>query len=552
VARGRQRHLHPAVFITQQTARYGLGNRPGRYDFNSGPQWPYGKRTGVFPVWAHRQPNTYPIVRYQLGDLDGNGKPLHDCCDTENDLSHSRSISSQEMHYCPPEPAGSQQVDTVTCASLAFTDKGEFDTTHCGSDSDCTAGFCSSSQCTSLYPPRADLVIGDQANAPSVAQYAALNPFDAVTSATPAGNTPYEIAFPIPKALANGNYVIWLEVSKEFDQNAFYGSCPTTSTMNPDDCAQHGCTARSLGSGSNGMYAYACDASPMVPYGDYGAAYRGQPSIVFNAPFVLSGSDTSATTLDYVGYGDIDGATGTLHPPDATISSNVSGSGPNRLQVVSDGTGMYRVKVLSHPEIVNVPPFAPTQIAATMPTATGTVVSFDEPANPGSGAGPVASYQIRVLAGGTITDANFGSAMPVSASVIPTGFSAPQTFQLTGLLPQTNYSVGIRAIDDCGNVGPVGAASFTTAERLGGEVDACFIATAAYGSLMANDVEVLREFRDMALRKSVLGELLVEGYYTFGPPVAGVVGESELLRASARDALAPIVKQVRALESARR
>jgi hypothetical protein len=33
------------VFITQQTGSFGLGNRPGRFDFNSGPLWPYG----VFP-----------------------------------------------------------------------------------------------------------------------------------------------------------------------------------------------------------------------------------------------------------------------------------------------------------------------------------------------------------------------------------------------------------------------------------------------------------------------------------------------------------------------
>src|SRR3990167_4882384 len=35
------------LFITRETGTYGLGNRPGRWDFNSGPQWPYGRRTGV-------------------------------------------------------------------------------------------------------------------------------------------------------------------------------------------------------------------------------------------------------------------------------------------------------------------------------------------------------------------------------------------------------------------------------------------------------------------------------------------------------------------------
>jgi hypothetical protein len=43
----------------------------------------------------------------------------------------------------------------------------------------------------------------------------------------------------------------------------------------------------------------------------------------------------------------------------------------------------------------------------------------------------------------------------------------------------------------------------------------------------------------------VLGQLAVGTYYTFGPAVAGVVGESDLLRASARAVLSPLVAAVR-------
>src|ERR1041384_7957419 len=50
------------IFITQQTGTFGLGNRPGRFDFNSGPNWPYGRRITVFPVWAGRHG-----VRFQIG-----------------------------------------------------------------------------------------------------------------------------------------------------------------------------------------------------------------------------------------------------------------------------------------------------------------------------------------------------------------------------------------------------------------------------------------------------------------------------------------------------
>ena len=47
------------IYITQQTGTFGLGNRPGRFDFNSGPNWPYGRRITTFPVWSHANGQTF-------------------------------------------------------------------------------------------------------------------------------------------------------------------------------------------------------------------------------------------------------------------------------------------------------------------------------------------------------------------------------------------------------------------------------------------------------------------------------------------------------------
>ena len=58
-------HYIDTIFMTEQTGRFGLGNRPGRYDFNSGPGWPYGRRSNVFPVWSHRHGMTFPQVGFQ-------------------------------------------------------------------------------------------------------------------------------------------------------------------------------------------------------------------------------------------------------------------------------------------------------------------------------------------------------------------------------------------------------------------------------------------------------------------------------------------------------
>ena len=117
-----------------------------------------------------------------------------------------------------------------------------------------------------------------------------------------------------------------------------------------------------------------------------------------------------------------------------------------------------------------------------------------------------------------------------------------QRITLDRLLPDTSYALGLRAIDACGNAGPVQTLVVHTAPRVSGEVEACFLATAAYGSPLASEVAGLRQLRDHVLRRTVLGELAVEAYYTFGPAVAGLVGESELLRATARALLAPLVR----------
>src|SRR3569832_1093988 len=53
------------IFITQQTGTFGLGNRPGRFDFNTGPNWPYGRRITTFPVWSHANGQQFPAVLFQ-------------------------------------------------------------------------------------------------------------------------------------------------------------------------------------------------------------------------------------------------------------------------------------------------------------------------------------------------------------------------------------------------------------------------------------------------------------------------------------------------------
>jgi len=76
--------------------------------------------------------------------------------------------------------------------------------------------------------------------------------------------------------------------------------------------------------------------------------------------------------------------------------------------------------------------------------------------------------------------------------------------------------------------------------RLNGQ-NACFIATAAYGSYLDPHVDVLRQFRDNVLLHSSAGTWLVDEYYRHSPPIAAFIAEHDSLRLYTRLFLTPIV-----------
>jgi len=65
----------------------------------------------------------------------------------------------------------------------------------------------------------------------------------------------------------------------------------------------------------------------------------------------------------------------------------------------------------------------------------------------------------------------------------------------------------------------------------------CFIATAAYGSPTAEQLDVLREFRDGVLLESAAGSQFVDLYYGLSPPVADVISGNSFLRTIVRELL---------------
>jgi hypothetical protein len=75
----------------------------------------------------------------------------------------------------------------------------------------------------------------------------------------------------------------------------------------------------------------------------------------------------------------------------------------------------------------------------------------------------------------------------------------------------------------------------------GGGGGGCFIATAAFGSPMAPQVQLLREVRDTYLLTNGPGRAAVQAYYAVSPPIADVISRSEALRAAVRFGLLPVL-----------
>ena len=505
------------IFITAQTGTYGLGNRPGVFGMKSGPNWPYGPREDVFPVWAHRHGMQWKKVRFRNGDGLAGG-PI-DCqdstckSDADRNLSHRFDESSPENHYSRPLKPDEAAWDVGSGASQAFTDKG---TQAPGGPYDQNPD---APQLWSLYPPRADVVYHPPEDMPDVATYAEQNPFDAVSQATPIGNAPYRYSWLIPPDLYTSepkDYVMFVEVSKEFDTNTYFNETTLLSAT-------------------------------AAGWNEYGRAYRGQPSVVYRVPFQIGPDESRGLTAEIIGYGDPEGQDGEIRPPtDGRMTMDAPGSGALRLSIVNDQiTGeTYQVRVSARFETDAVAPGRVGPLSVADVSERAALIELTAPGDDEM-VGRAAGFDVRYRVGEEITYANFSSSPRANPAPEPELPGTRQTVTIPGLLPDTTYYVAVRAYDSCRNYGPIEVTSLQTLPRVGGEVDACFVATAAYGSLMANDVQTLRRFRDVALRSNVVGELAVESYYTFGPGLATFVGDSELLRSTARALLEPIVERVK-------
>lgn len=585
------------VRLTERTALFGIGNRPGALQMNSAFRWPYGRREGVLPVWAHRRYEAtgvmFPRVIFAGRISEGNASSAG---------SWGEITNTHDESYCLSFREGDESLDAMSCASLFMSNKGRYLT-----DADVAAGYAepweepgggaSMRRLTvgSLYPPRRDDTIRcsvDCRDHDDVRHYvddtlAVMPEIDAVTMPTP-GDEPQFVEVTVPEDWPAGDYVAFIEINTEGDYAPGWDATRFRTPRDP--------------SGTWDIYAMS-----------YGYPYRGQPSVVYEVPFRIDGSGGEWSASEPSGYGDIHGETGDVTPLDDSIRldhQGAPGSGGDRLQPDPDHGGA-RMRVLVPPTDVCLQPDPPPDCGracgpenpCAMPTVCGpdaecvdrcelvrspaavepTLERYPEQRHtheyarlrftvPESANG-IMQYSVRVstspidpddlVAFEDIRQAKAALQEDVALVIDPTvpidpeQPEGPRTLRPAGsvievdighLTPQTHYWVGVASQDECSDWSPIGVAEIETTQIHFTTVSPCFVATAAYGTPLDARIDALRRFRDRHLRSNELGRALVSAYQALGPIAAGWIAESEERRAGARAALEPIVSLLEALE----
>lgn len=96
----------------------------------------------------------------------------------------------------------------------------------------------------------------------------------------------------------------------------------------------------------------------------------------------------------------------------------------------------------------------------------------------------------------------------------------------------------------------IASANYTMTE-LNGEKDAkivdfrCFVATAAYGTPLHEDLAIFRQFRDETLLRNQLGQRLVQLYYRLSPQLAAFIAQHDSVRDLTRGGLSLLAELLR-------
>jgi hypothetical protein len=149
--------------------------------------------------------------------------------------------------------------------------------------------------------------------------------------------------------------------------------------------------------------------------------------------------------------------------------------------------------------------------------------------------GAITEYPFSAVAGTTVTVPGFSTSSEVVLLIANTTDTDNHTANFS-----TNGTSGPVTEPTGGTVYPP-TAPLTPVNNGGSSSKSCFIATAAYGSYLHPQVQLLRNFRDEHLLTNAPGRAFVACYYRVSPPLADFIARYPLLRGVTRLILTPII-----------
>ena len=459
------------VGLTQAVSVRGIGNRPGAAQMNSGFHWPYGRREGVLPIWAHRRASApgamqFPRIIFQHRP---EGYASRTCEDSTHDAYYCLSFSADTTRK--------DALDAITCATPFNSDKGRILQPNETYSEPLTTGVTDADRTLkagSLYPPRRDFVSCADASTvntcmggssscqdhPDSALYAnkaraAMPEIDAVTMATPPADTEQTVMFSVPADVARRRL-------RRVPRDQHRGRLQR-------DLQQH----RLPDAAVERVGLVGDELRLPVPRPAVG---RVRDSVHARAGRDVLDDDAGRLRLRRrhrrgsqraARHGRID------HRRSAGRAGQRRRSPPP-----DDATEPARLSLEVRPCVSELPPAAPTDLTAepvadTKHSHEWAHLHFVVPP---SSAGGISKYEVRVSSMAPIVEGDatsFIQGLPAQAAtaktealMLPTDKQPGEAIDVDfgGLTPSTRYWVGVRALDSCNRPGPHAVVEMTTSK----------------------------------------------------------------------------------------
>jgi uncharacterized repeat protein (TIGR01451 family) len=189
-----------------------------------------------------------------------------------------------------------------------------------------------------------------------------------------------------------------------------------------------------------------------------------------------------------------------------------------------DGTGSFGAAIYLDFELLNVGPDPARNVQVRLDGLLP---------EPGPGVTPRDFVEIAELPPGTVVRDSVGWRLHCGQS------AGTARYRVTATTTSTTTDNSVLLVEGEVDVANTGTCDCTFGFDAAGA--GCFIATAAYGTTMAPELDTLRRFRDKHLDSNRIGRYLVRLYYRYSPPLAELIAGHSGLRFIARVALTPLV-----------